>query len=253
MTRDADWSPAEQPPTLESGALHVWQIALQQPASTMERLADSLDAAERARAARFAFVRDRERFLVAHGALREIVGRYLACAPSAVAFHHSAQGKPEIVEPGNPATGALRFSLAHSGEIALISVTSIGATGVDVEQTRSDVEALAIAERFFATEEQDALRAQPEDRRAAYFYRLWTCKEAYLKAVGVGLTAPLQEIIVRFGAPAGVSIALMGASAASVGRWSLAELAPGAGYAGAVAVDGRIESVAVWQWESWQR
>lgn len=251
MASDAGWRRGPDEPVLETGAVHVWRIGLEQSAEVMTRLDGHLDAAEQVRAGRFALERDRRRFVVAHGALREVLGRYMGWEPGEVPLGASAGGKPEIVHVGAMLRGELvEFNLAHSGEVALVAVTWVGRVGVDVERVRAEVEAEAIAERFFVVEERRALAERAEEERIGYFYALWTCKEAFVKARGTGLTTPLGSFVVRFdGAGEGPRV-VAAEGGEALRAWSLVQLAPGEGYAGVLAVEGEIKSVMLWDWAS---
>jgi 4'-phosphopantetheinyl transferase len=271
MRRDAaEWGPPPREPHLEAAGVHVWRIALRQTASARSSVERTLDPDERARAMRFVFVDDRERFVVAHGALRDILARTLACQPESVRFSASASGKPAIAWPTDPGVGALHFNLAHSQDLALVALTRRGSVGVDVERVRPEIEIDALAERFFTPTEWETLRAMPLERRTGHFYRLWTCKEAYLKATGMGITAGLDRVEVAFPADDAPRLTVLdeggrddrgasdergGASdegPRQVAPWSLVELAPGVGYVGALALRGAVasESVALWEWDA---
>ena len=123
----------------------------------------------------------RSRWGTARGALREVLGAALGCAPSEVGFRYGAHGKPKLA--GSP----LRFNISHSGAVALIALAHVE-VGVDVElprPRRTD----AIARRFYAPGEIERLFAiEDAALRADAFFRLWTCKEAFLKATGEGLS-----------------------------------------------------------------
>ncbi len=183
---------------------------------------------ERNRSARFRFERDRRRFVVAHGALRELLGRYLGSGPGQIRFVSNAFGKPEL----HPEFGGrLKFNLAHSGDLALIAVARDAEVGVDVEciEGRGESNYADVARSFFSAREVDALSRVPCDLYDRAFFSCWTMKEAYVKGRGEGLTIPLTSFSVPITtepAPAPVRC----------GRWSLLTLQPAPGYVGALAV-----------------
>jgi len=134
-----------------------------------------------------------------------ILGSYLGVPPREVRVQYQPNGKPEIHSFTEPAR--LRFNLTHSGDLALLALTLDQEIGIDVEQVRPFPEALqgglsgkrdlpAIARRFFSRQEQDWLFAQPAEERDEAFFKIWTLKEAYLKAHGMGLTLPLDQFSV---------------------------------------------------------
>jgi 4'-phosphopantetheinyl transferase len=144
----------------------------------------ALSAAERARAGRFVFDRDRRRYLAAHVALRRLLAEATGIAASDLVFDEGPHGKPYLPDPAAPS-----FNLSHSGDVALIGIGPPGLEiGVDVELRRTMSDALQLAERHFAPAEIDALRSTPPDQCDHAFLRAWTRKEACLKAIGSGLS-----------------------------------------------------------------
>ena len=246
-------SPSEQrwqtPPavlTLSSQDVHVWRISLEPDAEHVWCLRQLLAADETARADRFHFAKDRRHFIVARGALRVILGRYLGLDPRHLAFSYSAYGKPALATA--PAGDWLRFNISHSHELALCAMTRGREVGIDIEHIRANVSSEAIAERYFSPREVAALRALPADLRRAAFFTCWTRKEAYIKARGEGLSFPLDRFDVSLtpGEPAALLRTLGDPHEAS--RWTLQALAPGPGYIAALAVEGRDWQLACWQW-----
>jgi 4'-phosphopantetheinyl transferase len=183
---------------------------------------------ERSRAARFHFERDRRRFVVAHGVLRERLGAYLDTAPGQIRFVCNAFGKPEL----DPAFGGrLKFNLSHSADLALIAIALDADIGVDVEciEGRGESNHGDVARSFFSTTEFDALSRVPTHLYDQAFFSCWTMKEAYVKGRGEGLTIPLTS----FSVPITTDPA---PAALRCGRWSLFTLQPAPGYIGALAV-----------------
>jgi 4'-phosphopantetheinyl transferase len=208
----------------------------------------TLAADERARAERFYFQRDRERFVVARAALRAILGGYLNSTPESLSFCYGSRGKPALA--ADCSQDAIRFNVSHSGDVALYAVTRAREVGVDVELIRPELNAERLAERFFSPREIDTLRTLPADLRRHAFFLAWTRKEAYVKATGDGLSLPLNQFAVSLipGEPA----ALLSAEGdpREALRWSLRELTPGPGYVAALAVEGHGWSLACWDWPS---
>ncbi len=243
---DSPWFSPPQRLSLDSGAVHVWRACLDQSSWPVERFRDTLDADERSRADRFHFSRDRERFIVARGVLRALLGRYLNRAPESLTFSYSAYGKPALAS--EPGADAIRFNLSHSHGMALYAVTRGREVGVDLEFIRCDLEAEQIAERFFSHSEIVALRALPPGVRKYAFFLCWTRKEAYIKARGEGLSMPLDQFEVSLipGEPAALLSTKPDSDEAL--RWSLRDLNPACGYAAALATKGRDWTLSCWQW-----
>lgn len=150
--------------------------------------AASLSPAERGRAARFRFERDRRRFSVVRARLRELLAERLDALPESIEFVYGREGKPALAE--RFARSGWRFNLSHCGELAVYAFSRAGEVGVDVEAIRPVDEADAIAARFFAPEERLACKtSSPGD-----FLRIWTRKEALAKGLGDGLGVPLERL-----------------------------------------------------------
>jgi 4'-phosphopantetheinyl transferase len=240
------WLPPPAELTLSSAEIHVWRASLDPAASCIERLQSSLSADERQRAARFHFPRDRRRFTVARGVLRDILGRYLGVPPSALAFCYSTYGKPALADVA-VATG-LRFNVSHSHEMALFAVARGREVGVDIEYLGREIRAEEIAERFFSAHERANLRALPAEVKHQAFFNCWTRKEAYIKAHGEGLSLPLDQFDVTL-APGEPAVLLATRSDPREAlSWSLQALTPGPDYVAALAVEGQSWHLTCWQW-----
>jgi 4'-phosphopantetheinyl transferase len=243
---DSLWCLPRERPTLDGRAVHVWRASLDQP-SQVHRLQDTLAADERARAGRFYFRRDRERFVVARGILRVIIGGYLNRAPASISFSYSPYGKPSLLSECG--AEGIRFNISHSHGTALYVVTRGREIGVDLELIRDGMAVEQIAERFFSSREISALYALPAELRKRAFFLCWTRKEAYIKARGEGLSLPLDKFEVSLvpGEPAALVSVEQDSNEAF--RWSLEELFPAADYAAALAIVGRDWNMACWQWQ----
>jgi 4'-phosphopantetheinyl transferase len=220
----------------------VWRIRLDLPVATVEILESVLSADEAQRAARFRFPADRQRYVVAHGCLRDILSRYLHSEPDSLSFSANQYGKPALK------SHKLEFNLSHSGDFALVGVTLNRDIGVDVERFRTEMEIERIAHRFFSQNEVAELMSfSPEDRQIAFFNG-WTRKEAYIKAHGIGLSHPLDSFDVSLSEPA--ILRAVRPHPGEAPRWTLLSLPVGLGYSGAVAVFGNNLKFRLWDWNS---
>jgi 4'-phosphopantetheinyl transferase len=223
------WS--HPPPSLSllSGEVHVWRMRLEQPADVRESYLRTLAEDERVRANRFHFDQHQRQFVVARGFLRALLARYLDTTPEAVRFAYGPYGKPML--DGEHRESSLRFNASHSGDWAIYGFVEDHEVGIDVEYIKEDFETEGIAERFFSTGEVQTLNALPEAEKPAAFFRCWTRKEAYIKAIGSGLSHPLDSFDVTLapGEPA--------ALARVEELWSLFDLDVAPDYAGALAVE----------------
>lgn len=209
----------------EEATVDLWVAPLDLPADGLDRLAASLSAGERRRAARYRSPADGRRFTAARGWLRHVLGAALGVEPAAVPVSEDA-GKPRL-----PAGGP-RFNVSHSGELVVVAVAPFE-VGVDVEHAGrrwADVVALACA-----PEEVAALAAHAGDEREDGFLALWTAKEAYLKATGEGLAVDPRRVVV--GRPAPGRAAAVSVDGAPTGWW-VRPVVPAGGYVGAVAARG---------------
>lgn len=236
---------------LGSSEVHVWRARLDEAPPQVDSFLHTLAADEQARAERFYFQKDRQRFIIAHGVLRAILGLYLNRAPKSLSFCYSSHGKPALTwESGGD---AIRFNMSHSHGTALYAVARGREVGIDLELIRCDLDVEQIATRFFSLQEIATLRALPTELRKYAFFLCWTRKEAYIKARGEGLSLPLDQFDVSLipGEPA----ALLSTQADSdeALRWSLQELFPAADYAAALAMERRDWSLSCWQWQQSNR
>ncbi|HEY7171227.1 MAG TPA: 4'-phosphopantetheinyl transferase superfamily protein [Vicinamibacterales bacterium] len=214
--------------------VHVWLVDLNPGDEQIRAYRETLSADEHERAERFYFERDRRRFVVARGALRAIVGGYLRIEPAALEFEYGGRGKPAIAaRVGRP----LAFNVSHSGELALIACSPCGDLGVDIEEMRLLDDADEIAAQFFSEREVATLRSLPSGSRNEAFFRCWTRKEAYVKAVGDGLSRPLDAFDVTF-APGDAAALTIGGDDDDTRHWALYALDVPRGYAGALVTDG---------------
>ena len=233
---------------LRGDEVHVWLADLNQPAAVIEAYLSLLSVDERERAESFLFQRDRDHYILARGILREIVARYLKIEPKLLCFAYNAFGKPALVcETGQP---PLRFNISHSHEIALYAVGYDRELGIDVEYIRQDIAAMEIAEHFFSSLEIAALRSVSPNQQTEAFYKCWTRKEAYIKAVGQGFSRSLDQFDVSLSPGEPAVILRSHDNEAETLNWTLREIALGSSYAAAVTVEGSGWSLSCWEWLS---
>lgn len=177
-----------------NGEIHIWIANLQSDADTNFRMRDLLSQDEIQRADRFRFDVDRNRFTSTRAILRLILGRYLGRRAKDVEFVYGKSGKPALTDDHR----GLQFNVSHSAEFALFAVVTGHSVGVDIERIRYDLDCLELASRFFSPEEIAALHSCSEDKRISAFFRCWSRKEAYIKALGEGLSIPLDQFSVSF-------------------------------------------------------
>jgi 4'-phosphopantetheinyl transferase len=216
--------------------VQVWKCWLGEGIE-IEPLAAMLSSDEADRAARFVFGRDRRRFIAARAALRWILGDRLGESPQRLEFAYGPHGKPELGEAWQ--NSAIRFNLAHSGDWAVAAVAENKRVGIDLEQHRSLPERQEIAKRHFSAREMAQLDALPEELQHDAFFRCWTRKEAYLKALGCGLSMALDAFDVSLLPDEPPALLAARDDPQAPICWRMAELRPAGGYVGAIAVETR--------------
>jgi 4'-phosphopantetheinyl transferase len=237
----ADWRGDGAAFVLAEGVAHVWRASLERPAAQREALWQFLSADERARAERFYFERKRQFFIVGRGLLRWLNGRYLQIPPADVQFSYGEHGKPALAgERG------VQFNVSHGQGKLLIGFARGAALGVDIEQIRLLDDADNLARRFFSEAENEAYVSVPPAQKGEAFFNCWTRKEAFIKAVGEGLSYPLRQfdVTLRPGEPA--RLLRVKGSVEDAARWSLFSLTPFPGYRGALVVAERPWTVRCW-------
>ncbi len=167
-------------PPLGERDVHLWRVNL--GGEPPPAAAAVFDPHERDRAARFVFPRDRNRFLRAHHVLKILLGAYLGVPPATVRVAREQHGKPVL------ACRSFGFNLSHSGDYGLIAVSRVANVGVDLEVLQLPKDARRLAASVFSAPELESLARVSDEALDRAFFACWTRKEAYLKALGVGLT-----------------------------------------------------------------
>jgi len=206
--------------TCADGEVHVWRVDLTFDGAAFDTLESLLSDSERERAARFMTQELRWRWTAAHASVRAILSLYVGVSAQALALATDKNQKPWI------ATGGPRlfFNLTHTAHLAFVAVSTSAEVGIDAEVVRPDFDCEDIARRFFGPAEANAICSEAPHCRVAAFFRCWTRKEAYLKAIATGLSTALDsfEVTVSANEPARL---LWAADDADAGRrWRLEDL-----------------------------
>ena len=228
---------------LPAGEVHLWAARLDPPDDWLRQYAGLLSEDECRRAERFRAGLLRDRYIAGRGMLRILLGRYLRTDPASFSLSYQVHGKPELGSPWE--ARAVEFNLAHSHELAVYAFTRGSPIGIDVECIRPMANAAELLERFFSPEEVQQWQQIPAERQLRAFFQGWTRKEAWLKAVGSGLSFPLNQFCVSLDDPARV-LSIRGDSAEAA-RWWLESCEPRDGCVAAVAMQAAAAEVRKWR------
>jgi 4'-phosphopantetheinyl transferase len=230
-------------PSLFGDEVQVWSVPLHVGPSRLEKLSRVLADDERQRAGRYAHGPSREQFVVSRAVLRLLLSHYLGIPPAAVRLGVSPEGKPRL--PG----GELHFNVSHTHGLALCAITRRGEIGVDVERVRPCPTHLDMAARFFTPGEAGRIHTQPCGHSEEAFFHVWTRKEAFLKALGLGLSHGLERFEVSVPPDDPPRILHIDGDARAGAAWSLVSLLPAPGYVAALASQGPSPRVRVEVWQ----
>lgn len=232
---------------LRADEVHVWRVSLEASESVTEYLERLLSKDEVTKALRFHFEKDRKHWIINHGVLRILLGRYVNIEPSQLRLGSNAYGKPFLAFPS--LSPALHFNLSHSDDLALYAFSYSRQLGIDVEYKRTDIDYDSLANVSFSPNEQALLHSLPDDLKPDAFFNCWTRKEAYIKAKGKGFAIPTNQFDVSFlpGEPA--ALLQSREDPQGIARWELQELDPELGYAGALAIEGTGWNLSCWKWD----
>lgn len=232
---------------LRADEIHTWFAYLEKPPRLFQELAKTLSSEEQKRASRYRFDKDKNHFILSHGILRTLLGRYMSKRPDQLQFVCGDKGKP-ILRDGF-GQQKIHFNLSRSGRMALYSFARGHEIGVDIENIRNISDMELIVEHSFSEREKAEFFALPENEKKAAFFNCWTQKEACLKAIGAGLSDPLDkfEVSLNPGEPAKL-LGIKGNSR-EASQWSVFGLSPSPDYVAAIAIQNRRFKMKLWQWK----
>ncbi len=192
MNIEPRWSGPPDISRMETDHLHIWRGFT--PESADPRITNSLSIEEKQRAARFVRPKDRQRYSFSHGMLRIVLAHYLSVDPQYIVFKNNSYGKPRLWQAVNEPD--ICFNMAHSENIVTVAVTCSTPVGIDVEYIRELQDARQIVTRNFSPEEQKYIIGEQDLEFHDRFFTCWTLKEAFIKAIGMGLSHPLETFSV---------------------------------------------------------
>lgn len=209
--------------------VHLWHaFTPQQDEALNLRQLSLLTPEERTRMARFHFEKDQHRYLITRALVRTVLSRYAPIEPAGWTFEPGPHGRPYITNP-HPLAQKLRFNLSHTDGLVVLAVTTGREVGVDTESMVRSAP-LEVADRFFSRQEAQALRALPDAEQAHRFWELWTFKESYIKARGMGLSLPLNKFSFQLDQQARVDIGFEEGLDDSPAHWRFWQFRPNANH-----------------------
>ena len=239
------WQIPEKFPALLADEAHVWRIKISDFIGHLEKFFALLSLQERQRANRFVFSQDEQSFIIVHGVLRSLLAKYLNIDPKEIRFAVNSHGKPKLVNFNNKKTGfpacagndgQINFNISHSHDMALLAFAKDIEIGVDIEYMKDKVNCIDIARRFFSTREAAELAKLPKKEQQQAFFHCWARKEAFIKAIGQGLSFPLRQFIVNIDPDEGTDLLLeVDSSKYQANNWSLIALSVDDQYVAALA------------------
>jgi 4'-phosphopantetheinyl transferase len=233
-----NWRLSPKSYRLSRRTVHVWRLIFNQLTDNLEFFTKTLSPNERDRADRFRFEKDKAHFIVFTGALKTIIGRYLNCDPRRIQFQYSEFGKPYLM--ANHDGDAFFFNMAHSNHLAVIGFGRILQIGIDIEFIRPIPDIDEIGKRIFSPNEYKKYHSLPENQKQTAFFNCWTRKEAFIKAIGKGLSFPLDRFSVSFAPGNSCRIIDIDGDTEKASKWSLVHFIPAKNYSAALALNDRV-------------
>lgn len=211
--------------------VHIWLVTTKNYLAS--NFADYLDEQEKQRAQSFKFNRDRDCFIGSHAALRILLGKYCNCAPKTIAYKYNAHRKPILADEQK-----IQFNLSHSRDLAIIAISKNHPIGIDIEYMQKKDILCDLAQRFFSPQEYAEYLSLPDAQKTAGFYNCWTRKEAFVKALGIGITCPLKSFTVNMDPTKSAKVLLTDNNQGKTDQWKLFGFNPTTDYCAAVAWHG---------------
>ena len=224
---------------LYSGGVDIWHAEFESNRDKISEIDDLLSPDEFERGSRFRFEKDRLNYVFARGLLRLIAGQYLERAPGQIEFSYGEQGKPKIDDAD------FSFNLSHSNDMVVYAISRFETVGIDIEWTGRKVETEEVARQFFSKREFESLTELSPLEQNHAFFNIWTRKEALIKAIGQGLSFPLDQFEVSHGEEAELVKTYWNPE--EIDQWSIKSFELREDYATALAIRGRATNYRIFK------
>jgi 4'-phosphopantetheinyl transferase len=240
----SQWQPTPDDLTLSPDYVDIWKCCVELTDDQIGELLSLLSTEEKARAQRLKIAEKKNQFIITRGRLRQILGKYLNSDPRAFKFDYATHGKPYLEERWQG--HEISFNVTHSHNYILIAMSLDHQLGIDIEKIRHDRDHTALARRFFSKREQAELTTLSEEVKIRAFYSCWARKEAFVKAVGDGITYGLDTFDVSVYPDVGKPSLNIHTSIADDKTWSIINIPMDEDYMAALAVTSDTVSVRCW-------
>lgn len=187
-----EWQSSIIQSPLARNEVHIWRVNLEELDKDWHTLSSILSTDEQARANSYRFEHLKHRYIMGRSALRKLLGRYLNCSPISIRFSYNDYGKPSLSDNNSD----IQFNVSRSQNIMLCAFVLNSEVGIDIEAINPNIDFAAISQSFFSEQERKALHEIDKNAIDRAFFRIWSRKEAYIKALGKGLSYPLQQFSV---------------------------------------------------------
>ena len=237
---NVEWAMPSRPPVINDGKVHVWRADLPDFADKESELFRLLSVDEQQRADKYHFEKDRLSFVIRRGMLRVILASYLDQHPAQIGFKYNNFNKPAL-----EVNTQIFFNASSSQNVAIVAVTPEKRIGVDIEFLDEKFPKMEIAERYFSPDEVSSIRDLPRELQTAAFFECWTKKEAYVKAIGDGMSHPLPNLVISSKEPDSLSVDSLCKEARG---WSITSFVPETNYIASHAYEAGQQEISYFRW-----
>ena len=240
-----NWQPFPSGLRLAKNTIDIWRTPLDLPQQKIDGYRSVLSEDELQRARRFKVKRKNREYIISRGLLRTVLGKTLNSDPRELVFRYTEHDKPyiETIEQGLP----VKFNVSHSHNQTLIAVTLGNTVGIDIERIRQNVEFRKLATRFFSRQEGEELNTYTDTGIPRAFFACWTRKEAFVKALGDGISFGLSEFSVSTNPYDNKVVLTTHWNEQEAQGWSLVNIIPDDEYIAALAINGLNQDLRYWK------
>jgi 4'-phosphopantetheinyl transferase len=222
---------------ISENEIHIWQIDIETQLQYLHTYWSYLSNIEQSRASKFRFEIHKNKYIVRTAVLRILLSNYMRCQPKEIEFKIGEFGKPKLNNSN------LGFNLSHSKNKAIIAISKHLQLGVDIEYIDEKIEAKQIANHYFSVEDRKQLYALNDEKLADGFFNIWTKKEAFIKAIGTGLTYPLDSFDVNLDILEKNALTRLENSFAEAKEWNLFSIETFNDFKSALAYNGKTKEI----------